>query len=77
MIFHSESNYDYHFVIKELRNLFEGELNFLGGNTKKYKTFSFSIEKEVRRIGKSGAEIMKAISYKVIFIDSARFMASC
>ena len=50
------------------------QLNCLGENTEKYITFSTAIEKEVIRIDKSGKEITKAISYKLKFIDSARFM---
>ena len=38
-VFHNGSNYDYHFIIKELANDFEGELECLGENTEKYKKF--------------------------------------
>ena len=38
-VFHNCSNYDYHFIIKELANDFEGELECLGENTEKYKNF--------------------------------------
>ena len=34
--FHNSSIYDYHFVIKELANEFEGETECLGKNTEKY-----------------------------------------
>ena len=34
------------------------------------------IEKKVTRIGKNGEEITKIISYRLQFIESARFMAS-
>ena len=34
MVFHNRSNYDYHFIIKELAREFEGEFNCLGENTK-------------------------------------------
>ena len=40
MVFHNGSMHDYHFVIKELANNFEGKFNCLGKNTEKYKTFS-------------------------------------
>ena len=46
------SNYDYHFIIKELTNEFEGKFEFLGEYTEKYKTFSVPIEKEVIKIDK-------------------------
>ena len=39
--FHDSSNYDYHFIIKELANKFEGKFECLRENTKKYKTLSF------------------------------------
>ena len=45
-------------------------------NTEKYKTFSVPIEKEVTKIGKDGNESVDTISYKIKFIDSARFMAT-
>ena len=35
----NDSNYDYHFVIKELANRFERKFEFIGENTEKYKTF--------------------------------------
>ena len=76
MIFHNGSNYHYHFIIKELAKEFEEEFNCLGENTKKYKPFSVPITKEIKRIDKNGEEITKTISYKLQFIDGARFMAS-
>ena len=33
--FHNGSNYDYHFIIKELENEFEGQLECLGKNAEK------------------------------------------
>ena len=36
VVFHNSSIYDYHFVIKELANEFEGETECLGKNTEKY-----------------------------------------
>ena len=33
------SNYDYYFMIKEFDKIFEGQFEFLGENTEKYKTF--------------------------------------
>ena len=41
------SNYDYHFTIKELANESEGQFDYLGKNTEKYKRFSVLIVKEV------------------------------
>ena len=35
MVFHKGSNYDYHFIIKELAKEIEEEFNCLGKNTEK------------------------------------------
>ena len=43
--------YDYHLIIKELAEEFEGELECLGQNTEKYITFSVPIKKEIRKKG--------------------------
>ena len=48
-VFHSGSTYDYHFVIKELAEEFEGEFECLGENTEKYITFSVPIKKEIKK----------------------------
>ena len=61
------SNYDYHFIIQELANKFEGQFECLGENTAKYKTFSVLIEKEIRKVDKDGNEDIITISYKIPF----------
>ena len=76
MIFQNRPNYDYHFIKKQLAEKFEREFNCLAENTEKYKTFSVSKEKEVKRIGKNKADITKTISFKLQLIDSATFTAS-
>ena len=48
-------------------------MNVLGESTEKYKTFSVPIQKEVTD---DGNENVVATSYKIKFIDSARFMTS-
>ena len=45
-------------------------------NAEKYITFSVPLEKEVGRIDKKGIEIAKKISYRLQFIDNARFITS-
>ena len=45
IVFHDVSNYDYHFIMKELANEFKGQFGCLVENTERYKTFSISIEK--------------------------------
>ena len=39
VVFHNGSTYDYHFIIKELAEEFEGQFEASGGNTEKYLTF--------------------------------------
>ena len=46
VVFHNGSTYDYHFIIKQLAEEFEGEFECLGENTEKYITFSVSLKKE-------------------------------
>ena len=65
IFFHYGSNYDYHFIIKELVE-----------ESKKQYTFTVPVETEVTRIDKNGEEITRNISYILQFIDSARFIAS-
>ena len=69
VIFHNGSTYDYHFIIKELANEFEGNFECLGENKEKYITFSVPIKK---RIDNKNIDI----TYKIKFIDSFRFMAT-
>ena len=45
VVFHNGSTYDYHFIIKELAEEFEGEIECLGENKEKYITFSVPIKK--------------------------------
>ena len=61
--FHNGSNYDYHFIIKELEKEFEKQFTCLWEKTlrknmrkneKKYKNFTVAIGKEVIRIDKIG-----------------------
>ena len=49
VVFHNGSNYDYHFIIKELANEFEGQYECLGENKEKYKTFSVPIKKKLQK----------------------------
>ena len=76
IVFHNVSNYDYHSNVKEPAEEREQQFNCVGENNKKYVTFTVQIKKEVTRSDKNGKEITKMISYRLQFIDSARFMAS-
>ena len=46
VVFHNESNYDCHFIMKELANEFKGKFECLGENINTKKTFSVPIEKK-------------------------------
>ena len=60
--FHNGSNYDYHFIIKELAEVFKKRFTCSGKNPEKYITFPVSKEKEVTRIDKNGEKITKNVS---------------
>ena len=62
IVFHSGSNYDYHFIIKELAEEFKKQFTCLGENNEKYINFKAPIEKEITRIDKNGEEIKKNIA---------------
>ena len=57
-------------------NEFEGKFEWLGENTEKYKTFYVLIENKVKNIDKDCNVSVATMSYKIKFIDSARFLAS-
>ena len=63
-------------MIKWLAEEFVRYFTCLQPIAEKYITFSVPLEKEVGRIDKKGIEISKTISYRLQFIDSARFMTS-
>ena len=42
-MFHNDSNYEYHVIIKVLAEEFEGQFKALGENTEKYVTFSVPV----------------------------------
>ena len=44
VVFHNDSTYDYHFIIKELVKEFEGNFDCLGENTEKYIPFSVPLK---------------------------------
>ena len=45
VVFHNGSHYDYHFIIKDLTNKFEGNFECLGKNAEKFNTFFHSNRK--------------------------------
>ena len=44
VLFYICSTYDYHFIIKELAEQFEGQFECLGENAEKYRTFSVPVK---------------------------------
>ena len=76
MVFQNRCKYNYHFIIKESAKEFEKQFTCLGENTEKYITFSVPIERQVTRTDENGGKITKNVSFRLKFIDSARFMAS-
>ena len=50
----------------------KGHFTCLGKNIEKYITFSLSIEREAKGIGKNGEEIIKTISCSLQFTDNAQ-----
>ena len=66
--------YDYHLIIKELAEEFEGECECLGENAEKYISFSVPIKKEITKKDKNGNDKITKISCKIKLIDSYRFM---
>ena len=76
VVFHNGSTYDYHLIIKNLAEEFEGEFECLGENTEKYITFSIPIKEEITKRDKNGKDKIVKISYKIKFFDSYRFMST-
>ena len=63
VVFHNGSSYDYHFLIKELANEFQVQIECLGESKEKYKTFSVLIKEEITKINEDGDESIETISY--------------
>ena len=55
VVFHSGSNYDCYFIIKELATKSKGHFKCLWENTEKYKNFSIATENEKANIDKDGS----------------------
>ena len=76
VVFHNGSTYDYHFIIKELVEEFEGQFECLGENAEKFITFSVPIKKQITKIDKDGNDKTVDISYKIKLIDIFRLTSS-
>ena len=70
VVFCNGSTYDYHFIIKKPAKEFKDHFECLAENTEKYIAFDTSvpIDKEL--------DNEKSIKYKIMFINSFRFMSS-
>ena len=73
------SKYDYHFIIKELAEEFEGEFTCFGENAKKDITFLVPIKKELARIVKTEKKLRKLhLADFILLVDFiGKFMADC
>ena len=69
IVFHNRSNFENHFIIKQLAKVFEKQFTCLGENTEK-KHNCYSSKKKSQELKKWRR------NYKKIFINGARFMAS-
>ena len=54
----------------------EGKFECFWENTEKYTTFYIPIKRVVTKIDKDDDESVVTISYKITFIDNARFIAT-
>ena len=57
--FHNGSNFDYHFIIKELAEEFKKQITCLGENTERYLTFTVPLENRVTKIDKNEKKLQK------------------
>ena len=57
--FHNESNYDYHFIIKDSVEEFEKQFTCRGEDTEKYITFRVPIEKKLQELIKMEKKLQK------------------
>ena len=67
-MFHNDSTYDYHFIIKQLAKEFGSKFECSGENTDKYITFSVPNSKQLNH--------GKTITYKLKLIDRFKFMST-
>ena len=60
VVFLNESNYDCHFIMKQLAKGFEGKFHCLEENTRKYKTFSVPIKRKSKGLIKMIIKLQKS-----------------
>ena len=59
IFFHNRSNYNYHFIIKELSKQFKKQFTCLGENIEKYITFTIPIKKKLQELIKMEKKLQK------------------
>ena len=68
IVFHNGSNYDYHFIIKELAEEFKTQFTCLRENTKKYIIFTVLVQNGVTGIDKNSEEITKKTLHITVYL---------
>ena len=61
-----ESNFDYYFIIKELAEEFEKQLNDSEENTEKYITFTLPIKQKLQELIKTEKELQKIYTKSIL-----------
>ena len=61
-----ESNFDYYFIIKELAEEFEKQLNVSGENTEKYITFTVPIKQKLQELIKMEKELQRIYTKSIL-----------
>ena len=74
IVFHNLSSYDGHFIIKELANEFDVELEWFGESIGKYISFSVKIKRKITKRDEDVNKKIVNIPYRLKFVDSYRFM---
>ena len=69
-VFHNVSSYVGHFIMKEIANEFDGELECLGEKTEKYISFSVKVNKKITKKDEDDNKKILNIPYRLTFIDS-------
>ena len=67
VVLHKVPNFDYHFIIKELSNEFEGQFESHEQNKGRFKTFSVPVEKEVIKRKKKKKKWIKMVM-KILYL---------
>ena len=80
VIIHNGSNYDFHFIIKELAKKFKSKMRCIGENTETYKTFSVEFQKDENNNENNNEDDNEENNFvkkdRLRFIDRYRFIKS-